>query len=230
MLVLERGAQRRFYFLVPGTTVSFGRERGNDVILRAFQSNGELDASATNRVSRKHLVLSIDEKRATIQDDKSPFHTFVGPAGKSQQIPHGAPVELAPEFEIGFADTALRLRGAIARGSSGEIEAVRLARPDDSGAHHYICIRSRASVGPSEKEDAILVESVPAGLAALEVGAAGEILVRARARGVMVGSHELEPDATAPLASGTSLVLAKETILRVREARETDFLRPAGAR
>jgi hypothetical protein len=229
LFVLEKGAQRRHVFLVTGGTVSFGRERGNQVILRAFKQNGELDSSETNRLSRKHLVVTIGESRVTVRDDKSAFHTTVGPRGKPEQIPKAAEVDIPAEFEVGFAVSAVRAKGKVFKDASGLVECVRFARADEEAAHTYLCHRTRTTIGGSEKEDALHVDGAPEGAAQLELDAQGHVLVRAREGGVSVGGKPVPVGETAPLTPKQALGLGKVTIA-IREYADDDFFKPAWAK
>ena len=229
LFVLEKGGQRRHVFLVTGTTVSFGRERGNQVILRAFKQNGELDSTETNRMSRKHLTVTMGESRVTVRDDKSAFHTTVGPRGKPEQIPKGAEVDIPVEFEVGFAVTAVRVKGKVFMDASGHIECVRFARADEEAAHTYLCHRTRTTIGGSEKEDALVIEGAPAGAAQLELDAQGHVLVRARGDAVSVGGKPVAPGDAVPIAPKAALAVGKVTI-SVREYADDDFFKPAWAK
>jgi hypothetical protein len=228
LLVPQKG-RRRLYFLVgvpvAGTSISFGRERGNAVILRAFTRNGDLDAAETNRLSRKHLDVRLDEKSVSVRDEKSTFRTTLGPRGKPTPMAQAVDVELPPEFEMGFGVTAVIARGRVFRDEKGIVHAVRLARTDDAAGHQYVCLRRSAAVGPSETDDAVQIDGIAPGLATIELDARGHFLVRALAKGVTLGKA-LAAGETAALAPGATLVVGGVP-LSVREAFDEDYFRPA---
>ena len=228
VLVPENGP-RRLYFLVGGANASLGRERGNQVVLRAFLKSGDLDATETNRISRQHLFVRFEDKRVSIRDEKSAFHTFLGPRGRSTQLPHRVEVELPAEFELGVAESAVRAKGRVFSDATGAPEAVRFARADDEAAHHYILVRSRAQAGSDERTAALLFEDVGTSAATLELDAQGRFVVRALSPGVAVDGIPLAPSGEPALLTGADLFKLGAVELRVREAKEEDFLRPAGA-
>lgn len=226
LLVLEKGATRRHYFLVTGNPVSFGRERGNEVILRAFKKSGDLDHTETNKLSRRHLVLTIEDQRALVLDERSAFHTTVGKRGKLEQIPKGVEVELPDDFEVGFAISTIKVRGRIHKDAKGRIESVRVARSDEEAAHVYLIHRTRTSIGGSDKDDALRLEGAPAGAAQLEVEESGAVRVRARGDQVFLGGKALAPGESATLVPGQALALGP-AVLAVRSYGDEDFFKPA---
>jgi hypothetical protein len=229
LLVLERGSLRRYYFVVAKNPMSFGRERGNDVILRAFKRTGALDGAETNRISRKHLVLTMGERGVTVRDDKSNFHTTAGERGKAEQLAKKTEFALPGEFEIGFAVTSVRVRGKVLSDAQGVVEAVRVTRPDEDAAHRYILHRTRSSVGGSEADDALVVDGAPPGAAQLELGEDGEFLVRAHLSGVAVAGVALRPGDAGPLHPNEALTIGAVK-LAVREFKDEDFFKPAWAK
>jgi hypothetical protein len=217
--------RRRHVFLVPGHTIALGRERGNAVVLRAFQRDGTLDAGETNKISRRHLTLALDEKVASVRDERTAFQTTAGPRGKATPLEPGVARELPGEFEIGFAVGAIRVKGRVLKDEQGRVGCVRLTRPDEEASHTYLCIRTAATLGGSDLADALVLDGVPEGAARLEADADGRIALRAGAEGVSLADAPVRPGEAVPLRPG--LLVLGALWITVREYSDDDFLQPA---
>lgn len=152
-LLLRAAPTREAVFLVaaPGQ-VRLGRERGNELVLRAFKGV-EVDGVGSNRISRRHLTLLHAAGAFLVRDEKSTYGTTLD----GRRLGPGQDTPLAAgDFGLRLGEGVLDLRGR-AWPASG---AIRLLRADDTG-HQYVALLGAPGtvvrMGSGADDDALLL-------------------------------------------------------------------------
>lgn len=217
-LLFTPGGTKSWFLIAPkDQSLDLGRERGNEVILRAFKNNA-VESVDSNRISRKHLGIARRGDQVFIGDKKSTYGTALGPT----RLPPEGETPLPPTFQLTLAQTSVRLDGRVLAGGA----AVRLTRLDSAG-HQYLVAWAgpELTVGSSEATDALHIahDGVVAGHARLVIDLArGAFLIGPKNGKVGVGGREVPPGQLAPLA-GEPVQLGA-LALKARPARDDDFL------
>lgn len=218
-LLFTPGGARAWFLIAPkDQSLDLGRERGNEVILRAFKNNA-VESVDSNRISRKHLGIARRGDQVMIGDKKSTYGTALGPT----RLPPEGETPLPPTFQLTLAQTSVRLDGRVLAGGA----AVRLTRLDGAG-HQYLVAWAgpELTIGSSEATDALHLPTdggVVAGHARLVIDLArGAFLVGPKNGKVGVGGREVPPGQLVPL--GAEPLQLGALALRARPARDDDFL------
>lgn len=234
-LVLRAGdAPTALFLLTPRDgALDLGRERGNDIILRAFRGPA-IENVDSNRISRKHLYVQRRGDALLVacgQRDAPARASTYGTTLDGARLPverRGAesvgaptPLPVGRDFELVLALTSVRLVGRVAPGSL----ALRLARADGV-EHEYVVVwpGAEATLG-SGPDDALRLPAaggVVPGHARLGLDMLrGGFQVTPHAGPVRAGGRDLPRGAWAPLDEG---VVVGDTPLAARPAVDGDFL------
>ena len=185
-------------------TPSMGRERTNQVVLRAFRGQ-VVDSVASNRLSRRHLEFSLTEKGFCVSDLKSAYGTELDGA----RLTPRTPTPLGETFRLSLANKAATLHGHSLPG------ALDLRRDSECG-HRYLLVwpGARVQVGGDDA----------AGLGLPGVGTCGWLTYQPQggrfsieiAEGVdaQFGPANVASKVAHPLVSGSVLVNGVELRLR----------------
>lgn len=234
-----RGADAAWFLVAPKDhALDLGRERGNDIILRAFRGSA-IENIDSNRISRKHLyvehrppeVLIACGQRANPTKASTYGTTIDGlrlPVEKrgAESVGTPTPLPVGRAFQLVLAGTSVRLEGRVAPGSL----AVRLERKDGVG-HTYVVLwaGTEATLGSGD-DDALRLPAaggVLPGHARLGIDMArGEFQVSPLAGALKVDGRDVPRGAWAPLASGLQVGGAT---LSARPCGDADFLVVASA-
>ncbi|MEZ6185459.1 MAG: FHA domain-containing protein [Planctomycetota bacterium] len=134
ILARVAGEPHATFLIGVGATPSLGRERTNEVVLRAFK-NQVVDSVASNRLSRKHLELDRGPEGFTVTDLKSAYGTELNGA----RLAPRTPTLLAPSFRLDLANQAA---GLVGRCLDGALDL----RRDDACGHRYLLVWPGARV------------------------------------------------------------------------------------
>lgn len=153
-LLLRAGRAPQAVFLIPGTLgqARLGRERGNDLVLRAFRGQ-EVDGVDSNRISRRHLTVSWSQGRFELTDEKSTYGTSLD----GRRLPPGGPTALpGGAFALQLGEGVLAFRGR----AWPELGALRLTREDATGHVYLLLLGSQGTplrVGSAADDDPLLL-------------------------------------------------------------------------
>jgi len=218
-LLFTPGGTKAWFLIAPkDLSLDLGRERGNEVILRAFKNNA-VESVDSNRISRKHLGIARRGNQVMIGDKKSTYGTALGPT----RLPPEGETALPPTFQLTLAQTSVRLDGRVLANGA----AVRLTRLDSAG-HQYLVAWAgpELTIGSSEATDALHLPpdgAVVAGHARLVIDLArGAFMIGPKNGKVGVGGREVPPGQLVPL--GAEPVQLGALALKARPARDDDFL------
>ncbi len=217
-LLFTPGGTKAWFLIAPkDLSLDLGRERGNEVILRAFKNNA-VESVDSNRISRKHLGIARRGDQVLIGDKKSTYGTALGPT----RLPPEGETALPPTFQLTLAQTSVRLDGRVLANGA----AVRLSRLDSAG-HQYLVAWAgpELTIGSSEATDALHIaqDGVVAGHARLVIDLArGAFMIGPKNGKVGVGGREVPPGQLVPL--GAEPVQLGALALKARPARDDDFL------
>ncbi len=207
------------HMIVPAVDeVSLGRERGNDVILRAFR-DGVIESVDSNRISRRHVRLVRRGPLVLAEDQKSTY----GSTLDGRRLSPREPTPLPPRFALGLAGTSVALAGRLLG------PGLRLDRTDGCG--HQITVlwagAGEVTLGTDPDRDAITLPP-GAGLVARHArlavdDQAGTFLLGPLDGPVRVGTREVEPGAWAALTGDLPVTLGAAS-LRLRPLEDQDYL------
>lgn len=200
-LLLRAGRAPQVVFLIParGGQARLGRERGNDLVLRAFKGQ-EVDGVDSNRISRRHVTFSWQRGAFQIQDEKSTYGSSLD--GRRLGPGEATPLGSGSSFALRLGDGVLTFRGRC----WPETGALRLLR-DDATGHQYVALLGEhgtvVRVGSGADQDALLLPpegGVRPGHALLRVDpASGALQIAAGEGSVSAGGHSLPPGVWADL-------------------------------
>jgi len=218
LVLRAEGAGWATFLVASQAAFTLGRERGNDVILRAFKG-GQVEGVDSNRISRRHLGIRREGGRLVAQDNRSTYGTSLD----GRRLPPREAAPLPAAFELQLAQTSLRMRGRADPGAG----AVRLARTDGVD-HHYVLLWAEAETcraGSSEEDDLLLVpgSGVVPGHAWVKADlATGAFMVAARDGAVRVDGEEVPAGSWVEV--GPKPVTLGQARLTARPASAADFL------
>lgn len=239
LVVRARGASTAWFLVAPkDASLDLGRERGNDIILRAFRGTA-IENLDSNRISRKHLYVQHRPPQVLVacgQRENPTKASTYGSTIDGTRLPvekRGAesvgvptPLPVGRDFDLVLAATSVRLHGRVVPGSL----AVRLERKDGVG-HAYVVLWSGAEATLGSGEDDALrlpaADGVVAGHARLGIDMVrGEFQVSPHRGGVKVNGRDVARGAWIPLSTG---VQVGGVTLTARPSADPDFLVVGGA-
>lgn len=234
-LVLRAGEGALAYFLVAPRdhALDLGRERGNDIILRAFRG-AAIENVDSNRISRKHLYVQHRPPQVLVACGQREGPTKASTYGSTldgarlpaerrgaESVGVPTPLPVGRDFDLQLAGTSVRLAGRVLSGSL----AVRLERKDGVG-HAYVVLWSgaEATLGSGDGDALRLPAAggVVPGHARLGLDMVrGAFQVTPHRGALRVGGQEVPRGAWVPLSSGLQV---GDVTLAARPAADPDFL------